>query len=122
MPNLDLETAFSLTLTHVYERAYWSIVMERFEDDGTTPENWDVADYEINIALSATLGNKILTLSSKEDDITIVGNVLTIFCDADKNVLKGGRTYYYDMIRDKGDGEINIITKGTIQVQYSVSR
>jgi len=120
MPELNLDTAFNLPITGIYEGHSFEIEFLRFADDGTTPENWTPATYTMGIALKES-GPALLTFATGTG-ITRTGNLLKVTCLKEQNILIGKKKYFYDLYSDLGGGMTRPEGRGTITVNYSISR
>ncbi len=122
MPTLNLDTAFVLDVTGIYEGHSFIIAFQRFATNGTTPENWTAGNYSFGISDTekGTIVREMFT-SNPAAGITVVTNLLTVTCLSTQNDLVGGKKYFYNLSRDNSAGIKIVEGKGTMTVNKSVT-
>ncbi len=120
MPQLNLDTAFVLDITGVYEKNSFKIELLRYEDVAQTiPENWANVNYEFAVSEKESGDPKIISLT----DVVVDANKLTITCPADINIMTGKKKiYFWDLVADLTGGITRVEGKGKIECGYSVAR
>lgn len=96
---LDLNTSSQFDIDNIYAGRSWpTIVLERFQDDETTPENFPAGDYVFQVFSDDRKRDKVMEVLEGAA-LTVATNVMTIVITTTMNILKPS-VYYFRIFCD----------------------
>lgn len=112
---LDIDTAFTLPIKGVYQGRSWELEFENYSDENySVPLNWPDGTWIFIVSEDIRGLHVVANLTP-----LINAHVMTIPVTTLKNILTGGKVYYFNLVHVPQNG--TVIQKGQGSIQVSIA-